>query len=265
MTIAAGFFFKDGLLVCADREEASGASKKSVSKIFNINSEQWTIVGANAGSGPVADLAIKRLKWEFIKTFARSLGGLGALESPEERLENAIVSVLTRIHEDHIWKNTKTDHSMRLIIAINFFKTRQQYLYLTEDNIPQPISTYCCMGYGEDLCTYFAERLYHRELNKDEMALLASFIFREVNASVQYCGKGTDMVIMSQGVRPAIHIRPYGVEAIQNAIPEFSATMSKFWDHTKSLPEWLTQIGKVSEAEQPETTPSASQKAEPGQ
>ena len=155
MTIAAGFFFKDGILLCADREESSGASTKSVSKIFNLNSNEWTIVGASAGSAPAADLTIKRLRWEFVKTFALAMGGMRLLESPEENLENAIVKVLTKIHEDHIWHNPKADHRMRLIIAINSFKHKQQYLYLTEDNIPQPIETYCCMGYGEDLCTYF--------------------------------------------------------------------------------------------------------------
>jgi 20S proteasome alpha/beta subunit len=249
MTIAAGFFFKDGIVVCADREESSGASKKSVSKLFNLNSEEWTIVGATAGSGPAADLAVKRLRWEFVKTFALSLGSGSALAlaSPEEHLENAIINVLTKVHEDHIWKNTHTDHSMRMIIAINFFKTGQQYLYRTEDNIPQPIETYCCMGYGEDLCTYFAERLYHRELNKDEMALLAAFIFREVNASVQFCGKGTDMALMRKGIRSAAYIKPHGVESIQREIPEFSATMSSFWNGTKSLPNWLTSVLNAEE------------------
>lgn len=263
MTIAAGFFCKDGILICADREESSGASKKSVSKIFNLNSEQWAVVGANAGSGPAADLAVKRLRWEFVKTFALSLAGVRALESPEERLENAIINVLTKIHEEHIWKNTKNDHSIKLIIAINFFKTRQQYLYLTEDNIPQPIETYCCMGYGQDLCTYFAERLYHRELSKEEMTLLASFIFREVNASVQFCGKGTDMVLLRKGISPAVHISPHGVESIQREIPEFSASMSNFWDRATSLPNWLTSVLKAEQQTQGQPTPSASQNSEP--
>ena len=68
------------------------------------------------------------------------------------------------------------------------------------------------------------------------MILLASFIFREIGASVQFCGKGTDMVLL----RPretAISINPFGVELIQRDIPEFSKTMNSFWDSTNIAPE----------------------------
>jgi hypothetical protein len=112
---------------------------------------------------------------------------------------------------------------------------------------------------------YFAERLYHKKLNKDEMVLLASFIFREVNSSVQFCGKGTDMVLIHKTIRPTASISPFGVESIQREIPEFSKTMSKFWDATTSLPNWLTSVMKAEQEMPEEPTPSTSQTSEPEQ
>jgi 20S proteasome alpha/beta subunit len=61
MTIAAGFICKDGILLCADREESSGASIKAVEKLVTLHVSPWTMTVATAGSGPAGDLAVKRL------------------------------------------------------------------------------------------------------------------------------------------------------------------------------------------------------------
>jgi len=183
VTIAAGFHCKDGILICADREESSGTSKKVAQKLVTLHADPWNMTVGTAGSAPVGDLAVKRLREAFIREFTVSMTDPYGLYGLEQKHEQVIIDVLTKLHEDHIWKNPKTDHSVKLIIGVSFLKLNRQYLYLTEDNVPQPIDSYCCMGYGEDLCTYFAERLYHRQLSIEEMMLLASFIFREVNLS----------------------------------------------------------------------------------
>jgi 20S proteasome alpha/beta subunit len=242
MTIVAGFYCRNNILLCADREESSGTSKKVVEKLQTVLADPWVMTIASAGSGPACDLAVKRLGEEFFRIFSNQQFDVSALDA---RHEQGIVDVLTKLHADHIWNNPKTDHRMRLIIGISFTELKKQYLYMTEDNIPQPIKTYCCAGYGEDLCTYFAERLYKRALTSDEMILLAALIFREVNSSVQFCGKGTDMMLLRPG-ELALTILPEGVEAIQRTIPPFEKVMSKFWKSTKSLPGWITAIGEAS-------------------
>lgn len=244
MTIAAGFVWKDGILICADREEASGTtSKRAVEKVVTLHADPWNMTVATAGSGAVADLAVKRLKETFFREFCSTALNLSALADKHEQI---IIDVLTKVHEDHIWNNTVTNHSIKLIIGVSFRELHRQYLYLTQDNIPQPIENYCCTGVGEDLCTYFTERLYHKGLTKDEMILLAAFIFREVNAAVQFCGKGTDMVLLRPG-KLGLQIYSNGVESIQKEIPEFSQVMAKFWDALKALPNWLTSIDHASE------------------
>jgi 20S proteasome alpha/beta subunit len=252
MTIGAGFICKDGIIVCADREESAGASKKVVQKLITIHADPWNMTVATAGSAPAGDLAVKRLQEAFMLEYATSFAASKldpySLYGMEKNHEQLIINVLTKLHEDHIWNNPKTDHAIKLIIGISFIKLGRQYLYLTEDNIPQPINSYCCMGYGEDLCTYFAERLYHRELSVEETMLMASFIFREVNASVQFCGKGTDMAwLRPNGL--AIHMHPQAIEAIQKKIPEFSQVVKGFWDTMKSMPEWFTSISEVIKKE----------------
>ena len=239
MTLIAAFRCRESILLCADREESSGMSKKTSDKLQVLMAQPWITVAANAGSAPLADLAMKRL----VKSLGEaSCRGLDYLEFNHEKV---IIEVLTRLHEEHVWKNPKTDHRINLIIGMSFAETKTQYLYVTEDNIPQPINTYCCKGYGEDLCTYFAERLYEKRLSPDEMILLAALIFREVNASIQFCGKGTDMVLLRPG-ELAMSIFPDGVESIQRKIPPLSEVMNTFWESTKSLPDWVIAIGKAA-------------------
>ena len=250
MTIAAGFICKDGILLCADREESSGASIKAVEKLVTLHVSPWTMTVATAGSGPAGDPAVKRLQKAFFDEFIAAGTNVRTLENKHEQI---IIDVLTKIHEEHIWKNPRTDHAIKLVIGISFQELDRHFLYLTEDNIPQPINGYCCTGYGADLCTYFSERLYRSGLSKDEMILLASFIFREVNSAVQFCGKGTDMMLLRHTGLP-VHIHPHGVEAIQQKIPEFAKAMVNFWDGVKALPDWLTSIGKVSQNAQEENT-----------
>lgn len=263
MTIAAGFTCKDGLLLCADREETVGTSKKVVEKIFTLHADPWNMTVATGGSSPAADLAVDRLRKEFVRGFLKGIvntnhsHGVRALEETHEQI---IVDVLTKVYEDHVWKNPRVDHGIQLIIGLSFLETRKQYLYLTHDNIPQRISTYCCLGYGEDLCTYFAERLYRPNLSKDETILLAAFIFREVNTAVQFCGKGTDMVLLRPG-ELGMHILPHGVELIQRPIPEFEQVVRSFWETTTKLPDWITNIKRAEKEES--STPSVSQKSEP--
>lgn len=245
MTIAAGFICKQGILICADREESSGASKKVVEKVITLHADPWNMTVATAGSSAAADLALKRLKTAFFQYFCSNMLSLSKLEANHEQI---IIDVLTKVHEEHVWKNQAVDHSFRLVIGLSFLELHQCYLYVTQDNIPQPINDYGCVGAGDDLCTYFAERLYKRELTKDEMILLAAFIFREVNAARQYCGKGTDMVLLRPG-ELGFHIYSAGVDAIQKEIPEFSKVTEKFWNSMKALPEWLTTIGRASTIE----------------
>lgn len=237
VTLIAAFRCQENILMCADREESRGTSKKACDKLKTIMAAPWVTVVANAGSAPVAELAMKRLQHDLGQMSCKGLDYL------EQHHEQVIIDVLTRLHEDHIWKNPQTNHNVSLIIGFSFTEQRTQYLYVTEDNIPQPVSTYCCKGYGEDLCTYFAERLYSPDLNPQEMVLLAALIFREVNASVQFCGKGTDLTLLRPG-NLALGIVPGAIERIQDKIPDFSEVMGKFWKSTRIIPQSLAGVLK---------------------
>src|SRR5258708_30007507 len=240
MTIIAGFRCKDGILICADREESVGTSKKDAEKLFLLHASPWNMTVATAGHSGLCDLAVKRLIQAFLR--AAMVPGVD-MDKLEEQHEQIIIDVLTKIHEDHIWKNPKSeDYRIRLIVGLSFLPQQTQHLYLTQDNIPQPISRYCCEGYGADLCTYFSDRLYRDDLNLHEIILLAAFIFREVNDTVQFCGGGTDMTFLRPGAL-GTHISPQGFNEIQREIPEFADVTKDFWESTANLPGWVGAIG----------------------
>src|SRR4051812_30211250 len=64
MTLIAGFHCQDGILLVADREEATATGKRSVSKIvpsFGFNGGEWALIVATAGHAATADLAVSAL------------------------------------------------------------------------------------------------------------------------------------------------------------------------------------------------------------
>ena len=106
VTIVAGFRCKDGMLICADREESSGNSKKIAEKLAVFPLFGCHLAIATAGSGAVGDLAVKRLRTAFFQCLVDTAMNVDKLELKHEQL---IIEALTKIHQDPVWNNPTID------------------------------------------------------------------------------------------------------------------------------------------------------------
>src|SRR5689334_483635 len=86
MTLIAGFFCRDGLLMCADMEESTATSKRKLNKLFYRGVNDWQIVFTGAGSAAVIDNAIER----FDDAIRKEVGS----NSGEEWIEGLIDRII---------------------------------------------------------------------------------------------------------------------------------------------------------------------------
>lgn len=185
MTIVAGFIYSQGMLLCSDMEEGDGYSKKQVKKILHVDGNGWQLDIGGSGPSAVLALAYKKLKKEFFS--------YDCVEELAAGHEESIRSVLLEMHERYIWPSKSTDYTTELLIGLNLKSSKQCLLYRTQEYIPQPVETFCCIGKGSILGNYFASTLYDPSVTRTQMMFLGTFIIREVKDFVPDCGQGTQM------------------------------------------------------------------------
>lgn len=229
MTLIAGFFCKDGLLMCADMEEPTATSKRKVNKLFYRGVNDWQIVFTGAGSAAVIDNAIKRLD-DLIKE-------QGATNSGESWIEGLINAVLYDVHENYVWKSKQVDHAVSLLIGYSEGESSltnlkgqpfKQRLWVTDEIVPAPEVKYVCRGIGQDLANYFADRLYHPFYSEEQAVKIAAFIFKEVKQNVPGVGQGTTMWLLPKfGLRGKAYSE-YAIAGIEKTLPDFHAMLKEY-------------------------------------
>ena len=240
MTLIAAFRCNDGILIAADREEATGTAKRPVFKIATVAVGHLNVVVATAGNAATSDLAVSDI--------ARVMDDKEPTTAQE--CEQIIRDSIAKVYRENIWKNPDRDRNemdFSLVVAVSDTEKGEQFLYRTEGIVPQPISNYVCVGCGEDFANYFVDRLYSPNMSQGELTLLTAFIFREAKASVRHVGLGTDKVFIFKdgGV-----VAMFGdMNTLERDLPSFKDAIIKFWRDTALLPGWLTDerldIGKA--------------------
>jgi 20S proteasome alpha/beta subunit len=229
MTLIAGFRCSDGVLICADREETTTSSKRSIGKIKAILHEKAQIVIAGAGRSSILENAFERFRARYEE--------IGNDPDLSAKHPSEIQSVLKSIYKDFIWGYPdEAEREVGFIIAARFHNG-DLHLHSTDGDIPYPHLAYSCLGVGSDLAFYFADRLYQTSLNRAEMAMLATFIFREVGASVRDV-HGAEMIMLFGNGRLRL-VEPHIIKEIEAALPEFGDALSKFWKDKARIPTWL--------------------------
>ena len=96
-----------------------------------------------------------------------------------------------------------------------------------------PCDDFACAGYGEDIATYFLERLFDQTLLCAEAEILARFMLREAKESVQTVGKETEVVTISRS--DALVMRnKFSVMADAFDVPRhLTHYIQPFWKRTK--------------------------------
>lgn len=218
MTLVAGFNCRDGLLLCADMEQVTGASSRRVSKLaMRCTTGSWCYSITGAGSGAVIDNCVDKI-WDAMKSEP---------DYNEEKMEDVLTEVLTKAHTKYVWPDKRNDHSISLIVAYTDMQSFRQKLWITYDLVPMPEVKHVCAGIGEDLANYLADQLWHPFYSEQQAVRMAAFIFKEVKEHVGNVGQGTEMWMLQKGGKTKFYNR-HETALLESGLPSFERNIYDF-------------------------------------
>lgn len=191
MTIAAGFRFDSGILLCADTQY-SAAHKTEGTKIFPISYGAARFIIALTGREAYARRAIEQIQ--------RELQDVGIDELTKDNLQDAIERALLVIFEANVFPHphygTADSPEFQLVIAM-YSPIDGLFLIKTEEGVAFTIDDKVCGGSGAYLGDYLNKRLYsapNRPLN--DAVALATYVLYEVKGHDIHCGGTSEFAIL---------------------------------------------------------------------
>jgi 20S proteasome alpha/beta subunit len=181
MTIAAGFFYADGVLVCADSQFTVGASKIDGLKVGHFDASWGQVVCSFAGNVDYAAAAFQACEREC--------------EEPKTKTDPraAFEEILSSFYERHVFAHPKsgrddTGYSLFLGIRLNHGKAK---LYRTQETVLRELRAFDCAGSGEDSVRDLLRFLYRGGMSRTSAVALASYTLSHAKNHIQYCGGPT--------------------------------------------------------------------------
>jgi hypothetical protein len=205
MTIAAGFVYRDGILMCADTLMSGGAISHHQSKMVGYRFSDGAALFAFAGHSEMADAAIQQCE--------QALGKAQPRPRKLDQIAEAVRRVLAREYKEHViengYQNTECDYS---IIAAIYSQSDGLGLYCTSrTQFKRSRRGFECIGVGETVGNLAIHRfpLWVRSpvtASLKMTANMAAFTLAEAKRKVQgYCGgESVMMTLRSDGLGKAV-------------------------------------------------------------
>jgi 20S proteasome alpha/beta subunit len=236
MTLIAAFrASKGGVLLCSDRQEDDGISKKSIDKIYHVkNLKSCDVFMAGAGpSGP-----LKNTFTEIHNLLKREEdNGVEVAWVHHETIEAALKAIYGR------YNDALQNYPMNLIVVVApRAKNYRPMLYGTDGIVLSPESRYLAHGSGKPIADYLTGRLYADDLMTKWLLAVAAFILREASSSSSGVGLGSDMVLISNGGVGRRELTPESVSQIERTLPPLAECLHKNWmevEQTQGFPTWF--------------------------
>jgi 20S proteasome alpha/beta subunit len=237
MTLIAGFRGENGgVLLCTDREEGDGYSKRSVDKIVTIDLAQCKVLIAGAGPASI----IKKACIGFEAALQQAAGNGANLY-----LED--LQILERSLEQTYERYVKApEQEVGLLIVVAFHEFDQEIppaprFYSSERAMILPVPFYAAHGSGRLISDYLADRIYKHGMDRVILTSLAAFIFREAASVSSGVGLGTDTVMVYNGDRSFHHISDEAILQLEGGIPSLQQAVLEHWEKHLSVPDWLSE------------------------
>jgi 20S proteasome alpha/beta subunit len=191
VTIAAGFRFDQGILLCADTQYSS-AQKTHETKIFPIKYGDARLIFALTGRDAYARRAVERIEEQF--------QDIGLAELTRENLQNAIETGLRIVFENHAYLDPDWGGSdspdFQFAIAL-YSPIDGTFLLKTERTIAFTVTDKVCLGTGAYLGDYLLKRLYLSSTQTlNDAVALATYVLHQTKAHDIYCGGASEFAIL---------------------------------------------------------------------
>jgi 20S proteasome alpha/beta subunit len=183
VTIAAGFAYRDGILLCSDTQLTVASGKMDGTKLGTAHPSWGTVMAACAGNADFAAGAFQtciRDTWD-----CKSRDALRKIsESLEEHYRRHVF--------DHpLFENQPGEYEYSLLIALRFKGDDRARLYTTHETVMRENGAFECIGIGGDVASQMIRFLYDIEMEESYTIGLASHVLKYVKNTVEGCGGGS--------------------------------------------------------------------------
>lgn len=198
LTIAAGFRFAEGLLLCADTQITyQSFMKLSDSKIvpieFSSNGGSKAVF-ALTGSVPYCHMAIEHCRRELASQAPNRMSSSEMMICIEEALEGFC--------QDHLYKHPAFERgeiSMHMLVGTWSHVDNMLTLLATRENAVTKVTDYECLGAGQFLAHYLVPTMFrHSAMSQDDAVNIAVHVMKETKGYVDTCGGSSQLIVLGK-------------------------------------------------------------------
>jgi hypothetical protein len=216
VTIAAGFRFNGGVILCADTQETIEAlhSKawtpklivEPTTKIGNDSPDDLMIAIAGAGDGPFID-KLTELAWQSSRSAV-------SLSEACEKIQQSVKDTheeYGRIFQPGLLPFTQLVYGVKML--------GESKLFRSNGPIVNELRDYGAVGVGRYMADFLASRLSQRYLPSTQAFILAAYVLFQCKEHVDGCGGDSHIAILNETGGSAM-LHPWRVESITELIRE---------------------------------------------
>lgn len=237
MTIAAGFCYDNGILLCAD-SQYTGSAKINQTKIFPIEYEGGRAVFALAGNEAYAKQAIQESEHAVRRKGRRWQNPSG--------VKKIIGDVVRSVYLDHIDlrpPSEQYDSQIFLLVAV-WGSVEGLHLYATRKTAIFEVDGYDCIGIGDYLARFIVGPVYEEagasklmrgksslHISQRQAAVLALEAMAAIKRHDPNCGGASELVAISSDGS----MSPIGYYHLVREIPLAEEILSAFRERYQKL------------------------------
>jgi 20S proteasome alpha/beta subunit len=190
LSIAAGFNFSDGVMLCADTRH-TGMQALYASKIFrkeypNGAKSVFAVSGNN--------LAYFRMA---VQECEYALGVLDAAsQSTQRQMRVQVEDALKRIDEDHVQRDKENRKFSFVVCLYSPLEGGTLKLYQTDESAIFEAPGYVCVGAGEYLAHYLIRPMYQQGLSLEQVSTIAISALIRVKEYDALCGGRSEFIVV---------------------------------------------------------------------
>ena len=190
MTIAAGFRFDTGILLCADTQYSSNA-KTFETKIFEVYNKAASLVLAMSGRYLFAKRAVERIEANIL--------ALSEDQLSKGKMQDAIEAALRFVYDNHVY--THPDWGSEDAPIFDFVIGMHSpidgdFLLATDETLTADMGDRVCIGSGHYLGDYLSRMYTGGYEEKDKVLALAIYILQQTKSYDVDCGGSSEFIVL---------------------------------------------------------------------
>jgi 20S proteasome alpha/beta subunit len=190
VTIAAGFRFQGGAIICADSEMThSQGLKYNQEKIEFIYNDHLSVTAAGAGDDTFIKMAFHRL--------GQQINNPSKPVTTFQQAEGVLEKIVLEIYNKNIRALPVTQQpaaGFSLLVAISVTGENDLHLLRVNDTAIKPFFAFDSIGTGEFLAKYVAKDLHDPTMPLSRAIILASYVVYSAKNNIPNCGGFTSIV-----------------------------------------------------------------------